>query len=282
MFFDALPSDAWIRVAVAVVVTAYLAWEDHRTSFMNETLLYGFAAAGLAWGALFFPFPVFMAAVAVAAVIGVGGYFSYKAGQFGGGDVLLLAGLALWLPSSPLIPVPVSWPFVLGVFLSASFLASVGSFLWYAGILYRQKRFPGKKAPLFLLASVVAVAAVALLPFSIPSRMFFIAVCLPAAFYLTYRKDVLEHAVIQDVPFKDILDEDVLALEKFSGSDVNKYGLERVLTKAALKKLKAFAAAKKVREVPIYRMLPRFGPYLLAGLLLGVVLGDLVWALVAG
>jgi len=105
---------------------------------------------------------------------------------------------------------------------------------------------------------------------------------IPAVFYLVYRQDVVDYAVIAPQRYSQILDEDVLALEKLDGKDVEKFGLERVLTLAALKKLKRFMSARKRKTVPIYRQLPRFGPYLLAGLLLSLALGDVVWALVAG
>jgi len=282
MFLDALPFDAWIRVVVSIVVTAALAWQDHKTSFMDERMLYVFLAAGMLWNVLFLPFDLLSPPVLVAALIGAGGYLSYRAGQFGGGDVLLLAGLALWLPVSPLVAVPVFWPFVLSVFLAASLLASAGSALWYADLLRQKDKFPGSKAALFLAVLVAVLAVSQLLPFGVLGQAFIVLLGIPSAFYVIYRQDVVDFAVIAPQTYKEILDEDVLALEKLPDNDVEKYGLERVLTVPALKKLKKFMFAKKRKTVPIYRHLPRFGPYLLAGLLLSIALGDLVWVLVAG
>ncbi len=282
MLLDAFAFDAGIRVVVAVLVTAALAWQDHQTSFMDERLLYGFLVAALAWNVAFLPFDLLWPPVLVAAAIGLLGYVSYRAGQFGGGDVLLLCGLALWLPASPFVHVPVFWPFVLSVFLAASLLASVGSAAWYAGLLSRQRRFPGKKTAPFLAGFLVVLAAGALLPFNALGKSFLVLLGIPAVFYLLYRQDVVDHAVIAPQRYSEILDEDVLALEKLPEEDVETFGLERVLTVPALRKLKKFMAARKRKTVPIYRHLPRFGPYLLAGLLLSVALGDVVWALVAG
>ncbi len=282
MLLDALPFDSVFRAALTVAVTAYLAWEDHQTSFMDERVLYAFLASGLLWNVLFSPFDALWPALLAAAVIGGVGYFSYRAGQFGGGDVLLLAGIALWLPASPFVSVPVFWPFVLSVFLAASFLASVGSALWYAELLRVQKRFPARKIGWFLSGFVVVLALGALMPFTILGKGFVVLLGIPAVFYLVYRQDVVDHAVIAPQKYSDILDEDVLALEKLDEKDVARFDLERVLTAPALKKLKKFMSARKRKTVPIYRQLPRFGPYLLAGLLLSLALGDVVWALVAG
>lgn len=269
--------DAWIRVVASVLVTAVLAYEDHQTSFMNERVLWAFGFGGLLWNGLFLGVNDFIFALAVAAVIGVVGFFSYKSGQFGGGDVLLLLGLALWVPVSPLVFVPTFWPFVLSVFLAASFLATLGSGVWYAHALFKQGVFPGEKRVPWWLA-VVGVSVLALvLPASLTVKLLFLAMGLPAAFYVLYRPDVLSHAVIQEVSFKDLLDEDVLALERFEEKDVTRFGLERVLTPTALAKLKKFMASRKTKTVPIYKNLPRFGPYLFAGLLVSLAVGDVVW-----
>ena len=88
----------------------------------------------------------------------------------------------------------------------------------------------------------------------------------------------MEKVIIQSVPFSKIEDEDVLATERFSEEDLAQFGIERVLTRPALEKLRHFARVKKLKAVPIYRDLPRFGPYLLAGLLLCLWAGDaVVW-----
>ena len=282
MFLDFLGFDAVLRVIVAVLVTAYLAWEDHQTSFMNEHLLYAFVIGGLVWDVLFLPFASLWPAVLVAAIIGGVGYFSYRSGQFGGGDVLLLAGMALWLPVSPFVSVPVFWPFVLSVFLAASLLASVGSGMWYAGLLRAAGKFPGKKGGWFVLGFFAVIAVSVWMPFGPLGKGLIALLGVPSVFYLVYRQDVVDYAVIVPQTTRQILDEDVLALEKLPEKDVERFGLERVLTVAALKKLKKFMAFRKHKTVPIYRNLPRFGPYLLAGLLLSLAVGDVVWTLVAG
>ncbi|MBI4360166.1 prepilin peptidase [Candidatus Micrarchaeota archaeon] len=278
---DAFAFDAGVRVVVSVLVTAILAWEDHQTSFMNEKLLYAFAGAGLFWNLLFLDFNAFVFAFAVAAVIGVVGFVSYKTGQFGGGDVLLLLGLALWLPVSPLVAVPTPWPFVVSVFLVASFLATLGSGVWYAHALFKQGLFPGKKRAWWWLGVAALLLFGFLLPSSLTVKVLFVTVGFPAMFYLMYRSDVLSHAVIQEVSFKRLLDEDVLALEKLPQADVEKFGLERVLTASAKNKLEKFMDARKRKKVPVYKNLPRFGPYLLAGLLVSLVVGDVAWFLLS-
>ncbi len=277
VLLDTLAFEPVIRAAVAVLFTAALAYEDHQTSFMNEKILYAFAATGFLWNLLFLPPEAFALAAGVAVLILSAGYLAYRSGSFGGGDVLLFTALALWLPVSPLAAAPVSWPFVVSVFLAASVLASLGASAWYASILFRKKRFPGKNGFRFAAGALAVLAGVALLPaVGVFTKGFFAALFLSVWFYVLYRRDVAEHAVLEETAFGDILDEDVLATEKLDATDVRAFGLERVLTESARRKLKKFMAAKRRKTVPICRNLPRFGPYVLAGLLLSLAVGDVV------
>ncbi len=267
--------ELWLRVLVSLGVTAYLAWEDARTSFMNEKLLVAFVALGVLLDVVFLPSSQWLLVFGLAALWAVVGWFSYKSGQFGGGDVLLLLGLHLWLPFSPFVPVP--WPFILSVFVASAALASLGSTALYA---WKLSRFPldGRKKTALAGLALFSLA-IFIFPFSLGLKALFYLLLLSASFYLLFRKELMDQVVIQPVSLKNIEDEDVLATERISEKDLGKFKLERVLTPSALKKLLVYAKAKKLKTVPIFKDLPRFGPYLLAGLIVCLALGDLVWFL---
>ncbi|MFH1780085.1 MAG: hypothetical protein ABH803_02990, partial [Candidatus Micrarchaeota archaeon] len=76
---------------------------------------------------------------------------------------------------------------------------------------------------------------------------------------------------------KQIQDEDILAIDKLPRKLVEKYGLEKVLTKKQFEKLKEISKKEGIHEFPIHTNLPRFGPYVLAGLLLVLWLGDFIF-----
>ncbi|MBI5036018.1 prepilin peptidase [Candidatus Micrarchaeota archaeon] len=262
------------RVVVSVLVAAYLAWEDAKTSFMNERLLLVFVASGAFVDLVFLPQDSWLVVFGVAAAIAAIGFISYKAGQFGGGDVLILLGLHLWLPFSPFVAVP--WPFILSVFVASAAMGSIASAVLYAWKL-RKEKLPKRKRLLFGLLVVLSLAFL-LLPFGLFGVLFY-ALAVSSSFYFVFRGELLEKVIIQQVKLKDIEDEDVLAMEQIAQSKVKRFSLEKVLTASALQKLKKYARSSRKTTVPIYKNLPRFGPYILAGLLACLAVGDVIWFL---
>jgi len=98
----------------------------------------------------------------------------------------------------------------------------------------------------------------------------------PAVFLAAFGKQVKEEIIVQPTPISKILDEDVLATEMMDPAVVSKYGLQRVVTKSELEKLKIVERKEKVKEFPIARDLPRFGPFLLLGLLISLLVGNVI------
>ena len=254
-----------LRVAIAVAGTGVLAWEDWRTSFMDDRVLYAMIFAGAALNLAALDASFVFAAFAPFTLILLGGYFLWRAGQFGAGDVYLFAGLQLLLPFRP-FGEPQLFPFALSVFLAASLFAVVGSAAGYA-VMIRDELRGGK-----------AVALAALLVAGLPFFQFYGFSVVVAAFYLLfasslfyflYRNEIIE-ANVEWVPLKKVDEEDVLALDRLPKSKVEKFGLEKVATRGQLKRLKKTGLEK----FPVYKHLPRFGPFVFAGLLACLALGD--------
>ncbi len=254
-----------LRVAIAVVGTGALAWEDWRTSFMDDRVLYAMIFAGALLNLATLDASFIFSAFAPFTLILLGGYFLWRAGQFGAGDVYLFAGLQLLLPFWP-FGEPQLFPFALSVFLAASLFAVIGTAAGYA-VMIREKLVGGKAAALaalmlaglgfFAFFGVSAAVTALYLMFS------------SSFFYLLYRNEIIE-ANVEWVSLKKVDEEDVLALDRLPKSKVKEFGLEKVATRKQLKRLKKTG----LKKFPVYKHLPRFGPFVLAGLLACLALGD--------
>jgi Flp pilus assembly protein protease CpaA len=280
-----------LRVAIALGATGLAAWQDHKTSFIDDKITLGMIAAGILLDVLTLDLSFMIWVAAIALVIAAVGYFAYKTGQFGGGDVLLLLGLHLLLPvypfalASPFLPslyVFFQPPFVFSVFLASSFLAVFGSaWLLYAPSLWTQKQLR-KKLSLVVIAAIIAfLAPLFLLPFTLTQELFFLFLGVSAVFLVVFKKEIMDCVVVQRIKISQIEDEDILAVDKMPEKLVKKYALEKVLTKSEVDKLRKIEKTGKMRAFPVCKVLPRFGPYVFFGLLLCLLVGDLIIALLS-
>jgi hypothetical protein len=296
----------FMRIAIALVGTAVAAWQDQRTSFIDDKILFAMAGAG-ALMTLATANQAFIAnTFAVAGFIMLFGYLLYRQGQIGMGDVILFAALALLLPSQPgtlagAAPVqysmfelaaysPLSAPlafslgilknllFFLTIFVVSSFVATIASGVYYA---YRLAKTKKKLAPNLLAAaaSLISLAIGGYFLFGAfgftPTTAAFLLLLLSSGFFLTFREQILKEVVVKRITIKEIEDEDILAVEMMDKTIVSKYGLGRVLTKDAVKKLRAIEKNEGLKYFPVNKVLPRFGPYILIGLLAALFVGDL-------
>ncbi|MGB9577143.1 MAG: prepilin peptidase [Candidatus Micrarchaeia archaeon] len=288
-----------LRIAVALAGTGAAAWQDAKTSFIDDKIVYGMIAVGLALDALSFDAEFFFYSAGVAAAILVVGFAAYKSGQIGGGDVLLFAAIQLLLPAYPqsflsLLPPELAasarlassaqaLPFFATVLVLSSFFATIGSAMLYAWKLRGKKLEPQPTAALASIA--LAVIVLYLFNFVLQAGVIenaFVACLLAAAAFLsTFKAQIMREVIIKRVPISGIEDEDVLAIEEISPAIVKKYKLGRVLTAKEVAKLKLVKKEKRMNRFPVYKNLPRFGPYVFGGLIASLLLGDFIFLLVA-
>ncbi|HLC38455.1 MAG TPA: prepilin peptidase [Candidatus Norongarragalinales archaeon] len=267
-----------LRIAIAVVGTGLAAYQDAKTSYIDDKILYAMVLAGLLLDVLFLPQSVLPFVLGVGVLIAGIGFIAYKRGSFGQGDVWLFLGLHLLLPFYPsfsAFSLP-NFPFVASVFLAASVFAVFGSTLLYAKMLFEKKLVSLKT--LGVLAAVMLLFALMLFtsPLPILAKTFFF-LFIGFAFFLTmFYQTITQKLLILPTPIEKIEDEDVLAVDKMDSSIVKKYGLERVLTQKQISILKRIRAEKKMSKFPVFKNLPRFGPYTLLGLIACIFAGDLL------
>jgi Flp pilus assembly protein protease CpaA len=291
-----------LRVAVALAGTAYLAWQDARTSFMDERVLYAMAGAGLLLNLLVGSLDFLIPSVGLAAAVFAFGYAFYRVGQLGGGDVWLFTALQLLLPlpaygvsralaSSLAGVVPDfslaaaastslaggAYPFILSVAAASAFFA-----LWGSAFLYARKlRGHALKPDQALLVALVGGLLVVFYYLNSVLRIspgliaFLVLLFLPSVFLTSFKRQLLDEVVVRKIPLREVEDEDILVLEKMPERLVKKYRLGRVLTKAEVAKLRALEKREGLHRFPVAKVLPRFGPYVLLGLLACLLVGDL-------
>ncbi|MFA6048494.1 MAG: A24 family peptidase [Candidatus Micrarchaeia archaeon] len=294
------------RVFVALLGTTFAAYEDWKTSFINDRLMLAMIAGGLLFDVASGDWNLIVYAVGGAALIFAIGWLLYRAGQLGGGDVLLFVGLHLLLPAIPLQTVNavqaavglqqyalvgemaaiIGLPFFLSVLLAASVFAMIGTTAFYARLLFKKGFSPKPDfllaAPFLLFTIGFLAIAVTTLAFSAVQMAFFAILFGCGIFLAAFKKQIEDELVIREITIKEIEDEDVLALDKMKPGLVKKYGLEKVLTKEQVQRLKKLQKELGIKKFPVFKLLPRFGPYVLWGLLACLAVGDVLVASFAG
>ena len=270
-----------LRIAAALVGTGAAAWQDAKTSFIDDKITVSMIAVGAA-------FCLYEAALAVdktpwiwagvaALAIAVLGFALWKAGQFGGGDVLLFIGLQLLLPFNPTAAGAfLPYPFIVSVLVSASFLGSVWTAFWFAKRLSEEGALDAGKAAASVLGALAAVAVLAWFSLSLAQIVFFGALFASAFFLTVFKKEIMRRVVVKRVRLSEVEDEDVLAIDELPARLVARYKIGRVLTKSEVAKLRVVGRREKIVLWPVCKELPRFAPFVFAGLAACLVVGDVV------
>ena len=298
-----------IRILVALIGCGAAAYQDYKTSFIDEKIIYMMIAIGLLMN--LFPFLVednylIVYALIVSIIILAFGYLFYKKGQLGMGDVLLFVGIQQLLPLAPsslkivdavdinllISAIPKENLFLFGymnifnhmlffitIFLVSSFVATLGTSLQYAISLIRsgKKLLPNKILGAASLVFVMIGIAYLYSQFGISvASILFMLLLVSSAFFLTFRDQILDQIIIRRIPIKEIEDEDIFAIDKMPLGLVKKYNLQRVLTVSEVKKLREIEKNEGMHLFPVNKVLPRFGPYIFIALVLGILFGNIV------
>ncbi len=284
-----------LRVAIALIGTAVVAYQDYKTSFIDDKIVYAMIAGGLLINLLTLDRGFILFSIGGAALIGAVGYFVYRSGQFGAGDILLFAALQLLLPlpalefakmlnATPLvnnavyINISQVFPFFFSIFVISSVLALVGSSAMYAYYLHKKKAKWKPNKPMLAISTIAGIAFIAWFNSNLstiglhPGAIAALAVIIGAAVFSACMKDqIMDEVIIQKLPLAKTEDEDVVATERMDAKLVKKYCIERVLTTQNLAKLKKLQREEKITRFPVYKHLPRFVPYVFVSLALNLL-----------
>ncbi len=282
-----------LRIAIALLGTSIAAYQDWKTSYIDDKILYTMIATGLLLNIATFDTNFIAFSIGGALLIAIAGYFTYKQGQFGGGDVLLFAALQLLLPLAPLETTSAInittllnnsifttaaslFPFFVSIFATASLLALIASSCGYAYQLHLKKiQWRPDKIVTFAIIALTVTFLVwfnSVRQLTIGQTSLFILMAASAVFSTAMKKQVMKEIIVKKIKISEVEDEDILATEEMDKKIIEKYGVERVLTRENVEKLKKVQRETGMNLFPVYKNLPRFGPYVLAGLILNLLL----------
>jgi prepilin signal peptidase PulO-like enzyme (type II secretory pathway) len=185
----------------------------------------------------------------------------------GGGDVKLLAGIAL------VQPVYEGMIFVLAVLLVAAVSASIVLCLYYVGgfLLTKPKikwnTSRKRNSGILILVSAIILSQIIqtdLLSFFWVITMA-LALILGVLFY-AFEDEVKKHSFLKRISISELEDDEVLAVEHLTKEEKEKWGkdIPNLVGTVDVKGLQH----RGLTQIPVYRNLPKFAPFLLLGILL--------------
>jgi len=253
-----------VRAALAVLGTTIAAYTDWKTGYIYDKLTYPLIAAGVLLNLLEFDVWKF----APAAVVLAFGYALYYAGKIGGGDVKLFAGLGLLVPYTPN-----GLPFVLPVLLFSALAALTWTSAYYLAA-YARKGIDWRGNRAGLVRGVV-FALVTLGYFGVlqwEGRLGWtqaLLLGLPLTLgigYAALERGIRKEFFLAHVKIWELEEDEVLAAEFLPQGLAEKLGtgFKGVIEEKDKTRLKEMG----LETVPVYRNLPRFGPFILVGVVM--------------
>lgn len=257
------------RLIIAFLGTGIAAYYDiFNKKNIPDWFLYGFLAVAFIVNLVFYQQTLFWFSLAVAAFFSLIGYLFYRVGQLGGADVFVLASIMLLLPIHPSFEnMPFNLPFVFSVIIFAGVAFSL-YVLIYFGLKLTQVEAKANWIYAFMFIPFLVFAYVYVNSFLFsPVYFIFISILLFAMIFFLIYKESLNQLLAEEMPVSQLLAEDVLALEVMNKDMIERYKLKRLLTNDEIARLKK----TKITEVWVYTKLPPFIPFILAGMILGLL-----------
>ncbi len=266
-----------IAFAANLIASAIAAYTDLKTGYIYDWITYPLIGLGIILSVL--------SGQWIGIILGIGiyaiGYFAYKQGKLGGGDIKLLAGMAL------VQPIFSGQLFVVSVLLVASVAACVGLCVKYVGgyLLSKPKidwNNSRKKLGIGMLAGLIIFLAYTLSQgiFSIPvTLLFLLALGMGILFYML-EDEVKAHAFLKRIPLEEMEDDELLAIEHLSAEEKEKLGknITPLIERSDMLRFKHAG----MHTIPVYRNLPKFAPFLLVGVLVVYFFPEAISAFIPG
>jgi len=260
-----------LRVFIALLGTAVAAYYDlYNKKNIPDEFLYGFLGVAFLANLVFYEESLFLFSIAIAVFFSAIGYLFYRVGQLGGADIFVLASIMLLLPVHPSFTgMAFNIPFIFSVIVFSGVLFALYVMAYFGHKLYQKEAKPNPVFALMLIPYLLfAYVYVNSFLFS-PVYFAFITILLFATiFFLMFRQPLME-VLSEPMPVSQLEPEDVIALEMMNKDLIERYKVPRLLTKEEIERLQK----TKVEEVRVYTKLPPFIPFILAGMVLGLIFG---------
>ena len=257
-----------IRIVLAFLGTGVAAYYDlFNKKNIPDWLLYAFVGIAFLTNIYFYSSELFWLSLAIAAFFSAIGYLFYRVGQLGGADVFVIAAIMLLLPIHPsFVGMPFNLPFVFSLIIFSGVAFALYVLLYFGWKLLSTEAKPNLLYLLMFIPYILfAYVYVNSFLFS-PIYFVFITVLLFAVIFFMVYKESINRLLAEEMPVSQLEAEDVLALEVMNKDLVERYKLQRLLTKGEIARLKK----TKISDVWVYTKLPPFIPFILIGMVLAM------------
>jgi hypothetical protein len=263
----AMPGEL-IRVVLAFLGVGIAAYYDlFNKKNIPDVYLYAFLGVSFLVNAFFYEQTLFWFSLAIAAFFSAVGYLFYRVGQLGGADIFVLASVMLLLPLHPsFVGMTFNLPFVFSLIIFSGVAFALYVMLFFGWKLMKTEARP-KLLYLLLFIPYLLFAYVYINSFLFsPVYFIFITLLLFAVIFFMMFKESLNMLLAEEIPVSQIEPEDVLALEVMNKDLIERYKLQRLVTKEELARIRK----TKIHDLWVYTKLPPFIPFILLGMLLSM------------
>ena len=257
------------------------AYTDFKTGYIFDKITYPMIAAGILLN-LFelgkeISIEKFLELFSVGILVFVLGYGMYFLGKIGGGDVKLFTGIALLLPFDAGV-------FPLNIFvLNALIWAGISSLVFYGvyyTIKYARKGIKLKEN----LEGIKKAAGIGILLlfyffliYSMGMEKIIIVLMIPLSISLVFialEKGIKKNFFLKKIPLKEMEEDELIAFEFEEKNTIKKLnlGIKGILGEKEKKELEKAG----IKEIFVYRNLPKFGPFIFVGVLINLAFPELL------
>jgi Flp pilus assembly protein protease CpaA len=270
-----------IKIVILLITTGVAAYTDYKTGYIYNWISFPLIIIGFLF-LIFesFIFPVFgtyyfLKVLIITGIIYGIGYLFYYFGKLGGGDVKLFLGINLLIPylNGQLF---ILWVLVISSLLSVLIVSINYLFILFKKIGFRKmiqlsrKRF--LKIVLYLLMFLFFIYLLTTSITVLGLSKLYLLILLPlflGMFSVVFEPEIKKHIYLKNKLLRKIEEGDVLCFDSLS-EDIQKLlnmKDRQVIEEKDLLVIKNL----KVKTLPIYDNLPRFGPYIFLGVLFSFV-----------
>ncbi|MDP2665948.1 MAG: A24 family peptidase [Candidatus Diapherotrites archaeon] len=262
-----------IQMGANLLAGALAAYTDWKTGYIYDWITYPLIGLGIILSLL----TQNWLGIVLGAGIYLIGKLAYRTGKIGGGDIKLLAGIAL------VQPVFGGMLFPLVVLLVATLLASIVFGFVYVGQLWKTrpriewKKKKWGKTMVYLLVTVGALTYMAINPiFPLLAILIFALALGSGLLYQVFEDEIKAKQFLQHLSVETIEEDEVVAIEHLDTKTKTKWGgkFPTLIGPTEAKRLKQL----EIHTIPVYRNLPRFGPFLFLGMVIAYLLPE--WGMI--
>jgi len=278
-----------LKIVLVLLACGIAAYTDYKTGLIQNWLTYPLIGMGvliLIFESFILPIKLGLNYLLTVILIGILiygiGYFLYKYGKLGGGDIKLFIGIHLVFPYY-LGQVVILWLLIIASLLSVfvvsvSYLYKLKQKLKLRGlykILLTRKLIFLKSFVIFIIFFIFVYLFV--LKFH-ESWLYFL-ILLPILFGLklmVFEPEVRKYIYLKQKKVSDLEDGDVLALDFIKKNLLIKLKLtgKNIIEESDIKRIKRI---RGIKVIPIYDFLPRFGTYIFLGLVIVLLFGKFIF-----